>query len=186
MSRHRTCPQLHLHHTGSLGQWEHGKQRQWFPVCTGNLPQRATTQDHYTHCWTFSTVSPVREGFFILFCIYQSGVTLRFKHVEQRLTLTAKVFLSLQLEVAVPAGAAGPPSHARLAVALPTLLDTTGETMTVSGESGLGSPTGGEHEEECSPADNPQHHSGCLSGHTHTLVGDKDGNGGEEPEVGGG
>lgn len=132
----------------------------------------------------------VHEGFFTLFyfyfIIYQSGVTLRLK---RRLTLTAKVFLSLQLEVAVPAGAAGPPSHARLAVALPTLLDTTGETMSVSGESGCGSAPRGEQDEcvcECSPADNPQHHSGCLSGHTHTLVGDKDGNGGEEPEVGGG
>lgn len=76
------------------------------------------------------------KGFFlILFCIYQSGVTLRFKHVEQLLTLTAKVILSLQLEVAVPARAAGAPTHVRLAVALPTFLDKTHETTIVSGES---------------------------------------------------
>lgn len=80
---------------------------------------------------------PAHEGFFILFCKYQIGATLRFKHVEQRLTLTAKVFLWLQLEVAVPAGAAGPPTHVRLAAALPTFLDKTRETMIVSGESGF-------------------------------------------------
>lgn len=78
---------------------------------------------------------PVHEGFFILFCIFQSGVTLGVKHVKQLLTLTAKVILSVQLEVPVPAGAAGAPAHVRLAVALPTLLDQTHETTSVSGES---------------------------------------------------
>lgn len=103
--------------------------------------------------------------FFILFCIYQSGVTSPFKHIEQLLTLTAKVILSVQLEVSVPAGAAGAPTHVRLAVALPAFLDQTHETMIVSGESEFAARItnmGGSIIMESSPADNPQHHSGCL------------------------
>lgn len=41
MSRHRTCPQRHLCHTDSLGQWKHlkGSISDCFHFCIGKLPK---------------------------------------------------------------------------------------------------------------------------------------------------
>lgn len=54
--------------------------------------------------------------------------------MQQRLlTMTAKILLFLQLEVAILAGVTRQPGHVGLAVTLPTFLDKTYETMTEPG-----------------------------------------------------
>lgn len=74
------------------------------------------------------------QGFFYLLYT-KTGVTLQFKQIKQQqlLTLTAKILLFLQLEVATLTGVAWLSPCVGLAVTLPTFLDKTHETISESG-----------------------------------------------------